>query len=164
MQDILIVNTGGTFNKVYNKLTGNLDIDCSNNTLKDIEKKSLSKLNYISIINKDSLDFTNIDRELLLKTIEDSNYLKIVVIHGTDTMDLSANFIAENINNKTIVFTGAMVPYFIDKVEATANLNLALGFCKLANCGVYIAINGIADSYKKVVKNRELGVFELKNS
>ena len=164
MQDILIINTGGTFNKIYNKLTGNLDINSSNDTLKDIEKKWLCKLNYISVINKDSLDFTDKDRELLLDTIKKSSYTKIVVIHGTDTIDLSADFIAKNINNKTIVFTGAMVPYFIDKVEATANLSLALGYCKLANSGVYIAINAVANSYKRVVKNRELGVFELKNS
>jgi L-asparaginase len=54
-----------------------------------------------------------------------------------------------------------MVPFSIDPIEATANLSLALGFCKLAKRGVYIALNGVVDNYDKVIKNRELGKFEL---
>jgi L-asparaginase len=162
MQDILIINTGGTFNKIYNKISGNLDVDKKNLTLKEIEKSWLCRLNYISIINKDSLEFTNSDRDELLEAINKANYSKIVVIHGTDTIDISAKFISSNITDKTVVFTGAMVPFSIDKIEATANLSLALGFCKMASCGVYIAINGVADRFDRVVKNRELGAFELK--
>ena len=161
MRDILIINTGGTFNKIYNRVNGELQIDNKNRAIKKIEQSWLCKLNYISIINKDSLEFTNKDREELLTTIKNSSYKKIVVIHGTDTIDLSASFIAKANLDKTIVFTGAMVPFSIDTIEATANLSLALGFCKLSNSGVFIAINGIANSYKRVVKNRELGKFEL---
>jgi len=160
MKEIFIINTGGTFNKIYNKLNGNLDINATNDTLRAIEQKWQTKLNYKSIINKDSLDFTQTDRELLLQEIKNSNYSKIVVIHGTDTIDKSSQFIAKNIVNKAIVFTGAMVPFFIDTTEATANLSLALGFCKLAQNGVYIALNGVVDSYNKVTKNRILGKFE----
>jgi len=162
MEDLLIINTGGTFNKIYNKLTGNLDIDEKNLSLKEIENHWLCRLNYISIINKDSLEFTNSDREELLRVINQAEYSKIVVIHGTDTIDISAKFISDKVENKTVVFTGAMVPFSINKIEATANLALALGFCKVATNGVYIAINGIVDSFDKVVKNRELGFFELK--
>jgi len=161
MNNILILNTGGTFNKIYNPIKGTLDIDSSNLALKQIEKSWLCKLNYTSIINKDSLDFTNSDREELANFIATSKYKKIVVIHGTDTIDLSAEVVNFANLNKTIVFTGAMVPFSINPTEATANLSLALGYIKQAQNGVYIALNGVVDRYDKVIKNRELGKFEL---
>jgi L-asparaginase len=160
MEDIFIINTGGTFNKIYNKISGNLDIDTTQSTLKSIATKWQAKLKYSSIINKDSLEFTNSDREELLDAIKNSNYNKIVVVHGTDTIDISADYVAENIKDKTIVFTGAMVPFWIDKVEATANLAMALGFCKLAQNGVYIALNGVVGEYKEIKKDKEQGLFK----
>jgi L-asparaginase len=162
MEEIFIINTGGTFNKIYNKVTGNLDVDDKNLTLKEIEKKLFTKLNYKNIINKDSLEFNNKDRKELCDLIKSLKYEKIVVIHGTDTIDLSAKEVFNLNLDKTIVFTGAMVPFFIDKVEATANLAFALGFCKNAKGGVYIAIDFIADDFRKVIKNKALGVFEKK--
>ncbi len=161
MNNILIISTGGTFNKEYNKISGNLDIDTTSKALNSITKHWLTKLNYINIINKDSLDFNIQDRKKLLKSIKDSKYSKIVVIHGTDTIDISAKFIDSAKLNKTIVFTGAMVPFSINPIEATANLAFALGYCKLAPSGVYIAINSVAQKFDRVIKNRELGKFEL---
>ena len=160
MEDIFIINTGGTFNKIYNKISGELDVDKSNSTLKEIAKKWQAKLNFVSIIGKDSLDFTDSDRQELLQAIKKSKYKKIVVIHGTDTIDLSAKYVAESIDDKSVVFTGAMVPFWIDKVEATANFAMALGYCKCAKNGVYIALNGVVGEYKEIVKDRELGLFK----
>jgi len=162
MNSILILSTGGTFNKIYNPINGTLDIDSSNFALKLIEKKFLCKLNYKNIINKDSLEFTDNDRELLTKTIKESEFSKIVVIHGTDTIDLSSQVVASLNLKKTVVFTGAMVPFSIEPIEAVANLAMALGFSKLAKDGVYIALNGVVDSYDRVVKIKELGKFKLK--
>ncbi len=163
MKNILIISTGGTFNKIYNTLNGELEIDKSSNAIKNISNNWLTKLKIINIIGKDSLDFTQKDRELLLKTIENAKESKIVVVHGTDTIDISANFIANSKLNKAIVFTGAMVPFSINPIEATANLCSALGYCSNAKNGVYIAINGIANSFNRVTKNRTLGKFELTN-
>lgn len=162
MNSILILSTGGTFNKIYNPKNGKLEIDKSNQALKSIEKKWLTKLNYDSIIHKDSLDFTDEDRELLAHYIKNSDYNKIVVIHGTDTIDLSSKVIDSKNLNKSIVFTGAMVPFSIDPIEATANLSLAIGFCNNADVGTYIAMNGLVASYDKVIKNRDIGKFEIK--
>ena len=162
MNSILILSTGGTFNKIYNPLNGKLEIDKSNIALKCIEKKWLTKLNYNSIIHKDSLDFTDEDRELLANYIGSCNYNKIVVIHGTDTIDLSSKVIDSKNLSKSIVFTGAMVPFSIDPIEATANLALAIGFCKNADVGTYIAMNGVVSNYDNVIKNRDIGKFELK--
>jgi len=161
MEDTIIISTGGTFNKIYNKITGELEIDTSNLALKTIQDRWLSNYKFINIINKDSLDFTPKDREELLNKIKELDYKKIVIIHGTDTIDITAKYLDNAKLKKSIVLTGAMVPFSIDSIEATANLSLAIGYANIAQNGVYIAINGIANSYKKVVKNRELGKFEL---
>jgi len=159
MTKILIISTGGTFNKIYNRVTGNLDVDKSSSALEKIEKSWLNKLNYINIIGKDSLEFTQKDREILLDTIAKSNYKKIVVIHGTDTIDLSSKFVAENIKDKAVIFTGAMVPFSIENIEATANLSFALGAVKFIENGVYIAINGKIGAFDKIKKDKSKGEF-----
>jgi len=159
MKDIQIVSTGGTFNKIYNPLNGNLEIDTNNLALKKIQNKWLCQFNIDAIINKDSLDFTNQDREELTNYIQKSEFNKIIIIHGTDTMDLSAQYLASQNLNKTIIFTGAMVPFSIDPIEATANLTLAIGYLKCTKNGVYIAMNGVVDSYDKVKKDRVNGKF-----
>jgi len=161
MTNTLIISTGGTFNKVYNKVTGNLDIDKSSSAIEKIANKWLTKLEFINIIGKDSLDFTNEDRELLLNTIKSSNAKKIVVIHGTDTIDLSSEYIAKNVSNKTIIFTGAMVPFSIDPIEATANLAFALGAITFLDNGIYIAINNKIVLHNKIKKDKTKGEFYI---
>jgi L-asparaginase len=161
MEDVIIISTGGTFNKIYNKFTGNLDIDSTNSSIKTIMKYWLCKYKFINIINKDSLDFTTEDRELLLNTIKKLNYKKIVIIHGTDTIDITAKYLDKANLDKVIVLTGAMVPFSFNSIEATANLAYSLGYIQNLQKGVYIALNGISDTFDKVFKNRELGKFEL---
>jgi len=160
MKEILIINTGGTFNKVYNSLTGNLDIDLEGEALKDIAKHWLTNYKIVNIIGKDSLEMTNEDRIKIQKTIESSQVEHFIVIHGTDTMDKTA-FQLSNIKNKTIILTGAMVPYSIKPIEATANLSSAYGYIQnIKENGVFIAMNGIIKDYKRVRKNKEKGYFE----
>ena len=161
MKSTLILSTGGTFNKIYNPINGKLEIDKTDNAIKEIEKNWLCELNYKSIIHKDSLDFTDKDREYLANYLADSLFSKIVVIHGTDTIDLSAKVVNSKNIDKCIVFTGAMVPFSIDPTEATANLALAIGFSKNSNNGVYIAMNGLVDRSSNIIKNRDIGKFQL---
>jgi len=159
---IHFINTGGTFNKRYNPLTGSLDVPSDYEAIEDILKKSLFNQKYkiTQIISKDSLEFTKKDRELLLKTIQDSKEDKIVVIHGTDTMKKSAKFVLK-IKNKKVVFCGAMKPYEINSIEAVSNLFLAIGFIQNAKNGIYISMNGVVDNYKKIEKDYKKGVFYL---
>ena len=166
MQGILIVSTGGTFNKIYNPITGVLEIDEMSSSILDISSKwQIENMNLVNIISKDSLDMTNEDRELLLQCITDTEYKKIIVIHGTDTMEISADLISKNINKKSVVFTGAMVPFSVDKVEATANLASAVGFLLgTPKDGVFIAMNGINSKNHLITKNRGKGLFILKES
>ncbi len=159
MNDVLILSTGGTFNKVYNPKTGNLDIDIQNSAVKTVQERWMSQYSYDAIINKDSLDFTDKEREELCEYIRNTYYKKIVIIHGTDTMDLSAKYLAKHITDKCIVFCGAMVPFSIDPIEATANLAMALGYIKNAKNGIYISMNGNAGSFEKIAKDKKAGKF-----
>ena len=159
---IEIINTGGTFNKRYNPITGKLEVSNKCEAVQDIFKRALflnQKFKITQIISKDSLDFTERDRELLLESIKSSSSERIVVIRGTDTMNRSAQFIAEFIKDKVVIFTGAMKPYEIDSVEATANFMLAIGFLQNAEKGVYISMHGIVEKFDKIAKNYKEGVF-----
>jgi len=157
---ILLLNTGGTFNKIYEPISGELVVDDNASALHDIAKRWQSELDIISIINKDSLYITTQDRIEMLSMIIQSEYNNIIVIHGTDTMELSAEYIADAEVEKKLVFTGAMVPYSIDATEATANLAMAYGFLQnSAPNGVYISMNGLLKPYDKITKDRDRGVF-----
>jgi L-asparaginase len=162
MRKILIISTGGTFNKVYNPLNGELVIDEESKALEEIASRWLCKFEIINIIGKDSLNITNQDRLLLLATINQSKYDDIIVIHGTDTIDSTAEYLADADIDKRIILTGAMVPYSIDPVEATANLASAFGYLQtLTDDGVYIAMHGLFGSYTKIIKDKKNGNFIL---
>ena len=162
---ITVLNTGGTFNKRYNPLTGNLDVPSDNLALNKIIKSCPNiSFDIKNIVSKDSLDFTQEDRDFILENVKNSSSDKIIIIHGTDTVDLTAKFIDGKIENKQIVFTGAMVPMSIDEVEATMNFSLALGFLNAQiNDGIYISMHGVVVEYFKLLKNRSLGQFIIKN-
>jgi len=168
---ITIINTGGTFNKKYNKVSGKLEIPKNSKSVKKILSKSFYnnlEFDIKGIIFKDSLDFTKKDREKLLLKIKNSKNSKIVVIHGTDTMDKSIALLKkelDSLKSKTIIFTGAMKPFEIEKIEATSNLTLAIAYLtfKKLKSGIYIAMNGLFDCESKIEKDRVNGKFIFKN-
>ena len=161
MQKITIVNTGGTFNKRYNPLNGELIVDKTSSALKDITQKWLNRFDeIIDIIGKDSLDIDDSDRLEILETIKKAKNHKIIIIHGTDTMDITAQYLSKHNISKQIILTGAMMPYSIDPVEATANFASAFGYISaIDRDGVYISMNGSISNYTEVIKDRELGRF-----
>lgn len=161
---MLIINTGGTFNKRYNPLKGELEVPKDSIALENILKYFYNlKYELKNIIHKDSLDILDFDRKEIVALIKNSPEEKILIIHGTDTMDKTAEFLEKHISNKTILLTGAMVPFSIDSVEANANLSMSLGYL-LHNTtnGVFIAMHGLVEEHKKVYKNREIGVFQTR--
>ncbi len=164
MKNILILNTGGTFNKSYEKTSGNLKVVQDNKIIKKILKKSsIDNISIEGLIFKDSLDFTSEDRQELSNKINESKASKIIVVHGTDTMDLSAIFIAKYLKKKSVVFTGAMTPFSVDPIEAVSNLSMAIGFLQSdVPHGVYISMHGMVKRHDKIRKNRILGIFESK--
>ena len=157
---MLILNTGGTFNKRYNPLNGELEVPCDEAAIISIIATFSEPMRVQGLLYKDSLEMTHEDREVLAKTIFESDEDLIVVVHGTDTMDLSAQHVAKLGLEKVIVFTGSMVPFSIDTIEATANLSMAIGYARNASKGVYIVMQGVCGSYDKVIKNKNIGKFE----
>ena len=162
---ITVLNTGGTFNKRYNPITGQLEVPSDNIALDKIIKSCFNvKFDIKNIVSKDSLDFTQEDRETILKEIQNSTSDKIIIIHGTDTVDLTAQFIDGKVESKKIVFTGAMVPMSIDEVEATMNFSQAIGFLNAPiENGIYLSMHGVVIDHSKLKKDKSIGQFLLKD-
>lgn len=163
MEKILILNTGGTFNKRYNPLKGELEVPKDGIAVESILRYCYNtSYELLNIIHKDSLEMSEEDRELIVQTIQASNAQKVLIVHGTDTMDVTATFLALHVKDKVITLTGAMVPFSIDTVEATANFMLALGDLHVREKnGVYLAMHGTVASHGSIYKNRQKGIFEL---
>ena len=114
------------------------------------------------VIYKDSLEMTGDDRKVLANIMAESSEDTFVLVHGTDTMELSAAFFAEVLHDKKVILTGAMKPFEIDAVEASFNLGMACGYAKaLQEYGVYICMNGHVALWDKITKNREEGKFQI---
>ncbi len=161
--DLLILTTGGTFSKRYNPLSGALEVPQDLLSLASLCAKAFPGNPHIrlaGIISKDSLAFTDADRTRLCEAVETVPERTLVIIHGTDTMELSADWLQRRAVAKTVVLTGAMRPYEIDPVEATANLALACGFA-LADpaTGVYLAMHGRVAPAGALTKDRRRGIF-----
>ena len=158
---ITVINTGGTFNKRYNPILGELEVPKDSLALDEIISYCYNiDFEVLNIISKDSLEMSDVDRELIVKTIKNIKNENIIIVHGTDTIDLTAKYLDEKIKDKTIILTGAMLPISINKIEATLNFSQAIGFLN-SNCenGIYISMHGSVKNYKKLIKNRELGKF-----
>ena len=162
---ITVLNTGGTFNKRYNPIKGQLEVPTDNIALDKIIKSCFNvEFDIKNIVSKDSLDFTQEDRKTILENIINSENDKIIIIHGTDTVDLTAKFIDGKVEGKKIVFTGAMVPMSIDEVEATMNFSQAIGFLNAPiEDGIYLSMHGVVVEHSKLKKDRSLGQFLVKN-
>lgn len=162
---MLILNTGGTFNKRYNPLTGEMEVPYDNLAVEKILEHFTYKIDMAGTIYKDSLDMSSEDRKIIASIILASTDKKFVVVHGTDTMYLSAAFLDELVTDQVVVFTGAMVPFEINPVEATANLAMAIGYAKSQSVGgAYICMQGSALPHAELVKNKNTGKFEIVQS
>ena len=159
---MLILNSGGTFNKRYNPLNGELEVPFDNTAIDTILKSVDSEYDLAGVMYKDSLDMTMDDRKILANIIMQSDDDSFIIVHGTDTIDLSAEFLSEIFEDKKIIFVGSMKPFEIDKVEPSLNLGMAIGFLKaVKDNGVYICMNGYVEPWDKLEKNRKFGKFEI---
>ncbi len=157
---IKILIAGGTFDKEYDEINGAL-------FFKDTHINEMLKLgrcrletNLRTVMMIDSLEMTDADRQLILENCKKAPENKIVITHGTDTMVETAKMLGENIKDKTIVLTGAMIPYAFGSSDGLFNLGSALSFVQALPHGVYIAMNGKYFTWDNVRKNRERGEFE----
>ena len=159
---MLILNSGGTFNKRYNKRNGELEVPYDSQAVESILKYIDVPYDMAGVIFKDSLEMDINDRKMLASIIMESKDDKFLIVHGTDTMKETAEFLSEIFEDRKIILTGAMKPFEIDKIESTLNLGLSMGFLKACKTnGVYICMNGYIESWDKIEKNTQLGRFEL---
>lgn len=160
---LCVIDTGGTFNKRYDEISGQLKVEPSGEAAKSLVKlfRDNIETRIEPILHKDSLEINDEDRKLLVRTVLRSPEECVIVIHGTDTMDKSTIELERANSGKRIVFVGSMSPFSIDEKEATANFFLAVGFLQAnPQNGVYIAMHGLVLPFDKITKNRELGRFE----
>jgi len=155
-----ILNAGGTFNKRYDPIKGELFVPNDNLAIEQIIESMVISIPLQGVLYKDSLEMDNHDRSVLAHTVSSLEEKIIIVVHGTDTMELSAEYVASLGLDKVIVFTGAMIPFGINPIEATANLSMAIGYAQNAQNGVHIVMQGVMGPYDQVKKNKGLGKFE----
>src|ERR1700691_4702327 len=152
--------TGGTFDKEYNELTGELFFKQTH--IADMLRLGRCRLDVQvdTLMMIDSLEMTDAGRQLILERCLAATASRIVITHGTDSMEHTATVLGRGIAGKTIVLTGAMVPYQFGSSDGMFNLGTALGFVQALQPGVYVAMNGQCFPWHSVRKNRELGIFE----
>jgi L-asparaginase len=157
---IRILITGGTFDKEYNELTGELFFKDTH--LPEMLKLGRCRVNVDirTLMMIDSLDMTEQDRALIADHCIKAEEKKIIITHGTDTMADTARFLADRIKDKTIVITGAMIPYKFGSSDGLFNLGSAMAFVQSLPHGVYVAMNGRFFPWNNVRKNRKTGEFE----
>ncbi len=157
---VRIFVTGGTFDKEYDEIHGRL-------FFKDTHVGEMLKLgrsrvevSVRTLMMIDSLEMTDADRQIIVSHCRKAEESRIVITHGTDTMVETARALAEAATGKTIVLTGAMIPYAFGSSDGLFNLGSALSFVQVLPPGVYIAMNGTAFEWDRVRKNRQTGYFE----
>ena len=157
---IKIIVTGGTFDKEYNERNGELYFNKTHVSEMLTLGRSRVDLKIITLMMRDSLHMTDADVNSILEECKNSEEEKILITHGTDKMANTAKVLGQFIKNKTIVLTGAIIPYAFGSSDGMFNLGSALAFVQTLPHGVYIAMNGRYFHYNNVNKNKKNGNFE----
>ena len=157
---IRILVTGGTFDKTYNMINGSLHF--TETHIPEILELGRSKVDYTlrTLMMIDSLDMTEEDRAIIKYNCKKSKEKKVLITHGTDTMAETARYLAEAKIDKTIVLTGAMIPYKFGASDALYNFGSAMAFVEVLPKGVYVVMNGKYFDWNDVKKDRKTGFFE----
>jgi L-asparaginase len=160
---IRVFITGGTFDKAYDEISGRLSFGDTH--IHEMLRLGRCHLDLVvrTLMMVDSLELSDADRRLILENCRSAGEEQIVITHGTDTMADTARVLGEARLAKTIVLTGAMVPYAFGSSDGLFNLGSALSFVQALPHGVYLAMNGRWFAWDNVVKNRQLGIFETKS-
>lgn len=160
---IKIFVTGGTFDKEYDEIEGKL-------FFRDTHLPEMLKLGHCKVdldsrtlMMIDSINMKDTDRAIILQNCRNAEEERIVITHGTDTMVDTARLLGAAIKDKTIVLTGAMIPYRFGSSDGLFNLGSALAFVQTLPHGVYVTMNGRFFTYDNVMKNKRLGEFEELN-
>lgn len=155
-----VIATGGTFDKTYDPLTGELIF--SESCIPDLIRNArlADTINFQPLFALDSLEMQDVHRQQILDACRASAEHQIVIVHGTDTMDATAEVLGKAALTHTIVLTGAMLPQRVANSDAQFNLGFAFAAATLLPLGVYVAMNAQIFNWNEVKKNRDLGKFE----
>ena len=160
---VRIFTTGGTFDKEYDEITGELYFqDTHMGEILELGRSRL-KVKITTLMLIDSLEMKDSDRLKILDHCKSVDESQIVITHGTDTMTKTCSILAEAKLKKTIVLTGAMIPYKFGSSDGLFNIGGALAFAQSLPHGVYVAMNGRYFHWDKVQKNKDTGVFDQKS-
>ncbi|NOQ65208.1 MAG: asparaginase [Methyloprofundus sp.] len=157
---IKLLITGGTIDKHYNEIKGELDFSATHLPTMLAQARCHIELDTQLLMLKDSLAMQQSDREQIKQACINSEYQQIMITHGTDTMVETAQQLASLASNKTIVLFGAMIPYSIKNSDALFNLGTAITAVQLLPAGVYISMNGKLFDWNKVRKDKQAGEFK----
>src|SRR4029077_10987063 len=157
---IRILVTGGTFDKEYNEHTGQIFFKDTHIAEMLRLGRSRVRTTIRTVMMIDSLEMTEADRDLIVQNCLQSDENRIVITHGTDTITETAAAIAQAVSGKTVVLTGAMIPYAFGSSDGLFNLGSALSFVQVLPPGIYISMNGKCFPWDRVRKNRERGEFQ----
>lgn len=161
---ILILVTGGTLDKDYNPISGELAFDHSHLPQILNQANCTLPVSVKTLMLKDSLEMTDNDREFILEAIQNAEESRILVTHGTDTMCQTGEYLLKHqeirLQTKTIVLTGAMRPFKLGESDASFNLGAAIMALQLLDKGIYLCMNGRCHPAGKVQKNLSKGMFE----
>lgn len=160
---IKIIVTGGTLDKHYNELNGELDFPETQLPAMLKQARCTTEIEIQPLMLKDSLEMTEADRVLIKQGCIATEAHQVIITHGTDTMVETAKYLAPAIQKKTVVLVGAMIPYTIKQSDALFNLGGAIAAVQLLPAGIYIAMNGQIFDWNKVVKNKQAGAFSVLN-
>jgi len=155
---IQVFITGGTIAKRYDEIGGKLVFDANHLTKVLAQGRCTTELKIETLMLKDSLEMDDVDREIIYQSVESCASSKILITHGTDTMVESAKRVS-NIHDKTIIFTGAMIPHAFKNSDSTFNVGTALGALSCLEHGVYLAMNGQIFLWDSVDKDIIQGEF-----
>ena len=158
---ISIIQTGGTIDKDYPRTTKGYAFEITEPAIRRILETVNPTFQYeiIPLLQKDSLELTDEDREMILKACQETDADKIIITHGTDTMIETAMKLA-GIENKAIILTGAMRPERFSNSDAAFNVGVAIGAINRFYTGIYIDMNGRIYQYDKVIRDTATGQFK----
>jgi len=158
--NIRLLVTGGTIDKHYNELNGELVFAETQLEKMLTQARCKADIKIETLMLKDSLEMNPNDRHVILTACQSCEESLVIITHGTDTMTLTAEYLASEISNKTVVLLGAMIPYAFKNSDALFNLGTAVAAVQCLANDIYITMNGKVFKWDQVEKNRSEGLFE----
>lgn len=158
---VRVLVTGGTIDKIYDATEGRLGFERTHVLAMLRQGRVALPENCVqTVLMKDSLEIMDADRAAIAEACRTSREDRLIITHGTDTMVMTARHLAHSVSARTIVLTGAMVPFSVSQSDALFNFGFAFAAARILPHGIYVAMNGCVFPWDEVEKNRTAGWFE----